>query len=130
MDDTNEVLIDSGASIDCMVKQFSSTLNQRTQNCVCIKHTSDIIEKMKVNIRKLENSQPELITFLIIDSKGQSLIGNECATNVGVLKIQVNTKQESEQTTLNDYADRFEGVGTLKTFDVFTFLKLKNYHLK
>ena len=63
------------------------------------------------------NGTTHNIEFHVIDGKCKPVIGQPCATKIGVLKIQVNNIETANcDYILNEYSDRFEGLGKLKDF--------------
>ena len=125
-----KLLIDSGATVNCIDKATFETFN--SQNISLRKSKAKIYPyASKVPLRILGiaelnvkiNENKHQIKFHVVNSKCTPLIGQQCAVNLGLLKICVNTinhenMNSNVKDTLLEYADRFEGLGKLKDFEL------------
>lgn len=125
-----KTLIDSGASVNCLDKQTfnlvktPSTKLQKS-NVKIYPYASQIplklvgVSSLTVNVKGKQHK----ILFHIIDGKCKPIIGLKCATDLGMIKICVNSTEAHKNSSnidsiLYEYKDRFEGLGKLKDFQL------------
>ena len=125
-----KVLIDSGASVNCMDKNiFNSVKTKSTKleksNAKIYPFASKIPLKLlgvsSVNV--VVNEKLHKLIFHIIDGQCKAIIGYKCSVDLGILKICVNSMKAQKSngdvdSILYEYKDRFERLGKLKDFQL------------
>ena len=126
-----KVLIDSGASVNCMDKNtFNSVKTQFTKveksNAKIYPYASKIplkllgVSSLNVNV----NGKSHKLIFHIIDGQCKPIIGLKCAVDLGMLKLCVNSMEDQKSNQGNvdsiqhEFKDRFKGLGKLKDFQL------------
>ena len=125
-----QVIIDSGASVNCMDKDTYNSV--KTASTKLEKSSAKIYPyASKIPLKLLGVSQFNVVVngkvhkliFHIIDGQCKSIIGLKCALDLGLLKLCVNSTEADSVTgkvdsILHEYKDRFEGLGKLKDFEL------------
>ncbi|KAK3108849.1 hypothetical protein FSP39_017183 [Pinctada imbricata] len=121
------MLIDSGASCNIIDKQMWTNLKDKKIKCKSEKTVRKIdaygnpkplpilgVFYADVITRK---RQKENVEFIVIDGKGEALLGRKTATELGLLKIYTDDSVNTVYLTTTDlegaYPEVFDGVGTL-----------------
>ncbi|KAK3097548.1 hypothetical protein FSP39_010680 [Pinctada imbricata] len=122
-----KMLIDSGASCNIIDKQMWTNLKDKKIKCKSEKTVRKIyaygnpkplpilgVFYADVITRK---RQKENVDFIVIDGKGEALLGRKTATELGLLKIYTDDSVNTVYLTTTDlegaYPEVFDGVGTL-----------------
>ena len=127
-----KMLIDSGASCNVIDKELWNALKQQKIKCRSEKVTRTInaygnTEPLPVlGVFTADviaaNCQIADVEFIVIDGKGEALLGKRTATELGVLKIYTDGTVNSVKLTTEDlagaYPEVFNGVGTLKDHEI------------
>ena len=125
-----KVLIDSGASVNCMDKNtFKSVKTESTKleksNAKIYPFASKIPLKLLgvSSLNVVVNGKLHKLIFHIIDGQCKAIIGYKCSVDLGTLKMCVNSMKAQKSngdvdSILYEYKDRFEGLGKLKDFQL------------
>ena len=117
-----KVLIDSGASVNCMDKNtFNSVKTRSTKleksNAKIYSFASKIPLKLfgVSSLNVTVNGKLHKLIFHIIDGQCQAILGYKCSVDLGLLKMCVNSVKAQKSNgdvdlILYEYKDRFEGL--------------------
>lgn len=123
-----EMIIDSGASCNVIDKSTWEILKNKRIQCQSQRSSKRLFSygsQTPMNVIGTflatisVGSKSEEAEFIVVEEKGQALLGRETALKLGVLKlgpdVQVNTVSDSIFT---EYSDVFQGLGKLKDFQL------------
>ena len=121
---TIEFVIDSGASVNLIVKILWSEL--KMNKIKCTSETTDkksflygstvpfkLVGKFKTCVEHAGKRLPET-EFFVLDGSGQPLFGKEASTKLGLLKLN----HKINWVNNNEFQDCFEGIEKLKNFSL------------
>nr|XP_022336145.1 uncharacterized protein LOC111132611 [Crassostrea virginica] len=125
------MIIDSGASCNIMGMSLWNSLKENHINCVSSKVDKRLFaygsqEPLKVagiftaTVKYKQTVIPD-VEFVVLDGKGQALLGRDTALRLGVLQIVSSVSEAvntDNRTVFDKYPDCFEGVGKLKSFQL------------
>jgi len=123
------LLIDSGATCNLIDKVTWNELKQKRIKCRSEKTTKKIYSYASKSALQTVGkftteveipSQKVEAEFVVIDGKGQSILGKKTATELGILRVGIPEKvnQLSVDELVNKYPHLFQGVGRLKDYEV------------
>ena len=132
-----DVVIDSGASCNIIDRHMWEHLKQNAVRCKCYFTEKKIYAYASEEPLKLaggfkadvgvSNALVKEVDFLVMEGKGEPILGKETALALGILKIEpsINTLIDESQNSdngvneiLKRYNTVFEGVGKLKNFQL------------
>ncbi|XP_048729723.2 uncharacterized protein K02A2.6-like [Ostrea edulis] len=127
-----KMIIDSGASCNIMGRPLWEYLKRNHIKCVSTKSCRELFaygstEPLKVvgafsaTIEGNNKTIPN-VEFVVIDGKGQALLGRETALKLSVLKLVHHVTEGAvctpNETIFEKYPECFTGVGKLKSFQL------------
>ncbi|KAK6171647.1 hypothetical protein SNE40_018092 [Patella caerulea] len=133
---SQEFTIDSGSSADVLDRdswnelkrigkikgiRWNSELPNTNLFAYGIEEPLKVLGKFYANVT-FQDTLLENVSFIVLDGKGDPLLGKDTAIKLGVLRIgniNFNSKTDTEKSNnyyVNKYPDLFEGVGKLKDF--------------
>ena len=119
------MMIDSGASINILDERALKLITGQRKVKLCKTTTNIYTYGSKSSLAILEQFKSEIESkkkftcaeSFVVKGMNGSLMCYETAQELGLIKIQVNTITQSSQI-LDEFADRFSGIGKLKGFQV------------
>ena len=123
------MIVDSGASCNVIDRKLWEELKQNKVNCVSMKSNKKLYPYGSAEPLKAAGCFVATVTlrnvtveaeFIVIEGKGQALLGRETATQLNVLclgeEVRVNVLKEED--IFDKYKSSFEGLGKLKNFQL------------
>ena len=125
------MIIDSGASCIIMGMPLWNSLKENHINCVSSKADKQLFaygnrKTLKVagiftaSVKYKQTVIPDM-EFVVLDGKGQDLLGRDTVLRLGVLHIVSSVSEAvntDNRTVFDKYPDCFKGVGKLKLFQL------------
>lgn len=120
-----EFVIDSGASANIIDKELWEVLKKKRLKCYSEKcekklyaysstEPLKLLGKFRTHTLIEETGNGSEEEFYVLNGKGPALLGKDTATNLGVLKLGVNSVQSFD--IVREYPECFQGIGKLKNF--------------
>ena len=125
-----KMIIDPGASCNIIGKQLCNFLKENHVACISPKSTKELYaygtqEPLKIAgtftaTVKCNSKTIHDVEFVVIDGKGQALLGRDTALKLGVIKHIHNVTEPTTapKDIFDKYLECFKGVGKLKSFQL------------
>ena len=125
-----KMIINSGASCNIIGKQLWNFLKENHAACVSSKSTKELYaygtqEPLKIagtftTTVKCNSKTIHDVEFVVIDGKGQALLGRDTTLILGVIKLIHNVTEPTTapKDIFDKYPECFKGVGKLESFQL------------